>query len=157
MSVVFTERRIRERNLKELGKKRNRDQVPFELLRESAAAGGGNRRGIDQFASRRAERGGSSSRDQTPLSEGESGLQKLLGRVKTYASKGKGAVTSKYQASKVAFSRRSKEKDDVVELLPPRASSSSSFSRSNGNSSDSGFGRTRKAPSEPPKSLFDDI
>ena len=149
--ISCTERRIRERNLKELGKSRNRDQVPFELLRESSTAPG-SRRGIDQFAPRRSERSGSSSRDQTPLHEGDSSLKKLLGQVKTYASKGKGAVSSKYQASKVAFARRSKSKGDAVELLPPGVSSSDP-----GSNGESNFGRPRRTPIEPPKSLFDDI
>jgi len=151
--LTLAERRIRERNLKEVGKnKNNRDQIPFELLRESSLPG--NRRGIDQFAARRAERDTSSSRDQTPLYEEDSTLQKVMGQMKRFASKGKGAISSKYHSSKVAFSRKNKN-DDVVELLPPGASSSRGgasgvdiLTRSNGSSGD--FGRSRKTTVEPP-------
>lgn len=142
--------------MKDRGKRKNRDQLPFELLRESAAAG----RGIDNFALRRAERDTASR--QTPLHEEDrTRMSKFVGRVKGYAVKSKNVVSSKYQASKVAFNkRRGKEEEDVVELLATGSSSSSSgtvvsvVTRPNGAS---GSGHGHRGPRDPPKDIFEDI
>ena len=146
------ERRLRERSLREHGRKSNREQLPFELLREASVASG--RRGIDRFAQRRAEREGSSNR-QTPLhEEDESRVGRFVGRVKGLASKGKDAISSKYQSSKMAFSKR-RGKDDVVELLAAGKTGSSSSSADGG--SGSGQAYRGAAAREPPKDIFDDI
>lgn len=161
--VLFIERRIRERNLREHGKKSNRDQLPFELLRESS----NSRRGIEQFALRRAERDPNPSRRQTPLIEDEqSHIGRFVGRVKGLAAKGKGAVSSKYQSSKLALGRKKKE-GDVVELLATRSSGSDSNSRiatrpSNGalgTASGGGSGHAYRGAGsrDTPKDIFDDI
>ena len=162
---------MRERNLKEYGKGKNRDQLPFELLRESAAASSG--RGVDRFSHRRTERGGSLPRNQAPLhEEDESRISRFFSSVKNYAVQGKNAISSKYQSAKVAYSSR-KNEDDVVELLPTSRSgtsppSSGSESKANGSRfSQSGTGTSWKdstgfrggasASREPPKGIFDDI
>lgn len=168
---MFTERRIRERNLREDGKKSKRDQLPFELLRESS----NSRRGIEQFSMRRAERDPNPSSRQIPLIEDEgSHLGRFVGRVKGLATKGKGAISSKYQSSKLALGRRKKDEDDVVELLATGGSSSSDSSTQRpttsittrptsngavGASSTSGSGHAYRGAGsrDPPKDIFDDI
>ena len=149
IKIITIERRLRERSIREHGKKSNREQLPFELLREASVSGG--RRGIDRFAQRLAERDRSSTR-QTPLHEEEqSRVGRFVGRVKGLASKGKDAISSKYQSSKVAFSKR-RGKDDVVELLAAGKSSSSSDGGSGGGQSYRGA-----SAREPPKDIFNDI
>lgn len=154
LHAVHVERRLRERSLREHGKKSNREQLPFELLREASVASG--RHGIDRFAQRRAERENSSAR-QTPLhEEDESRMGRFFGRVKGLASKGKDAISSKYQSSKVAFAKR-RGKDDVVELLAAgKTSSSGAMGATEGAS---GSGQTYRGASArvPPKHIFDDI
>ena len=144
---------MRERSLREHGKKSNREQLPFELLREASVTSG--RRGIDRFAQRRAERESGSSR-QTPLHEEEdSRVGRFVGRVKGLASKGKDAISSKYQSSKVAFAKR-RGKDDVVELLATGKAGSSGGGTADGGSG-SGHGYRGAATREPPKDIFNDI
>lgn len=158
--------------MREHGKRTNRDQLPFELLRESS----NSRRGIDQFALRRAERDPTgSSRRQTPLhDEDESRLGRFVGRVKGFATKGKDAISSKYQSSKMALARKKKD-DDVIELLATGHGGGSSSSSSNSNptpsittrpssngatgtsSSGSGHPYRGAGPRDPPKDIFDDI
>jgi hypothetical protein len=155
--------------LKEHGRKSNRDQLPFELLRESSQS----RRGIDQFALRRAERDPNPPRRQVPLIEDEgSRVGRFVGRVKGLATKGKDAVSSKYQSSKMAFGRKKKE-DDVVELLAAGSSGSDSSTQrsvtgistrpssngATGTTSTGGSGGTYRgtASRDPPKDIFDDI
>lgn len=160
------ERRLRERNMRQLGKRQNRDQLPFELLRESASANGRGR-GIDSFSQRRAER--ESARRQTPLHEEEdpSRMAKFVGRVKGLASGGKTALASKYQSAKVAFGRRADNDDDVVELLSVGGGTGGSSSSSSAASSISGTitrpngaggsGLGHRQPREPPKDIFEGI
>lgn len=158
----FTERRIRERNLREHGKGKNRDQLAFQFLRESSDSTG-SRRGTDHISSRLSERGrSSSSRDQTPLLEDDTRFKKFLGWARAYAVKSKEAF-SNYNPSKAVFTRRGRggDKDDVLELLPPGATGGSSLdvlTRPSGNNDDfTASGRNRKNTREPPKALFDDI
>lgn len=156
--------------MREYGKKSKRDQLPFELLRESSAS----RRGIEQFAMRRAERDPNPSRRQVPLIEDEnSRVGRFVGRVKGLATKGKDKISSKYQSSKLVLGRK-KKPDDVVELLATGSSSSDSSTQrpvasistrpaSNGavgTSSASGSGlpyRGAGSRIDPPKDIFDDI
>lgn len=157
--MLLIERKIRERSLKDHGKRHDREQLPFELLRESAMSGK-SRRGIDQFSQRRAERDSTSlSRRQTMLhEEDQTRMGRFMGKVKGYASKSKDVISAKYLSSKVAFGRGKEE--DVVELLASGSSSSGSgptsvSTRPNGAGMSRGGGGL--GPREPPKDIFDDI
>lgn len=131
-------------------KNKNRDQLPFELLRECSSSSTRGR-GIGQFSQRRAERDQPpSSRQAPPHDEEGTRIGQFWGRVKGVASKGKGAISAKYESSKVAFGKRSgKEEDDVVELLATGGGSGSN-GRGRGH-------RARGALREPPKDLFQEI
>ncbi len=153
--ICCSERRLRERSIREQGKKGNREQLPFELLREASVSSG--RRGIDRFAQRRVGRESSSSRQTQLHEEDETRVGRFVGRVKGLASKGKGAISSKYQSSKEAFAKR-RGKDDAIELLAAGKSSSSSAVGAMGEGA-SGSGQAYRGTStrEPPKDIFDDI
>ncbi len=87
--------------------------------------------------------------------EDRSRMSQVFGRVKTYASKGKDAVATKYRSTKVAFWK--KDGDDGIELLASKSDSdASSIYRSNG-ASGSGHGYRGAGSRAPPKDLFEDL
>ena len=165
---THAERRLRERNLRELGIAKvsiltsineienyitlnlvlqPRDQLPFELLRESRNSG------IDFYTSRR-ERISTATPRQTPLHEDGSRFSRFVGKAKNLASKGKDSIVAKYHTV------RAGKQEDVVELLPANSSSEelvqSANSRGSGQSS-LGIDVVSRNSREPPKDLFDDI
>ena len=128
-----------------------REQLPFELLRESRKSG------IDFYTSRRERQSASASSRQTPLHEEGSRLSRFVDKAKNMAARGKDSVVSKYR------SVRGGKQEDVVELLPANSSSDDLVnsrgvvnSRGSGPSS-LGMGVVSRNSGEPPKDIFDDI
>ena len=131
--------------------KQPREQLPFELLRESRQSG------IDFYTSR-GNRTSTVTPRQTPLHEDDGSMfSRFIGRTKNLASKGKNSIVSKYH------SVRGGKQEDVVELLPANSSSEELVqtmgggnSRGSGPSS-LGMGVVSRNSGEPPKDLFDDL
>ena len=129
-----------------------RDQLPFELLRESRNSG------IDFYTSRR-DRTSTVAPRQTPLhEEDDSRFSRFVGKAKNLAARGKDSVVAKYH------SVRAGKQEDGVELLPAN-SSSEELVQSVGGANSRGSGQSslgisvmsRNSHGEPPKDLFDDI
>ena len=128
-TFVPSERRIRERNLREHGRATYlRSEIPSELLREHRPA---------LYTRRLAEK----TARKPPEAEDDSTWERFTSKAKKFAVKSKETISAKYSQG-----RRNGE-DDVVELLPISNSETSSFNSS----------RLQPTRREPPRGIFDDV
>jgi len=134
-ALMKRERRLRERNIREHGKATPRDQLPFELLRES--------RVNTLYAN--ARRNKPHPRPTPSPQEDQSVFGRFVSKAKRVTFKGKAAISARYHSA------RGRGKEDTLELLPHSGSAEEMSGRSS-----SSIG-TRTSFREPPRDIFDDI